>query len=120
MQVQAHVKSEVLGVPNKGLNAVDFETGRIDIEELYSGLTELPVKGTDVDTFYSQGALPLTTADMAADNIGDGEEPILPAGAVVVVLGDAGAFFFNGVLLFQASQTSLHFFSGNITSCARH
>jgi PhoH-like ATPase len=42
-----------------GLNAMDYETGRIDIDELYSGLTEKVVKGSDVDTFYAQGALPL-------------------------------------------------------------
>jgi PhoH-like ATPase len=50
-----------------GLNAVDYEAGRIDIEELYSGLTELPVKGTDVDTFYAQGALALSGAEIAAN-----------------------------------------------------
>jgi PhoH-like ATPase len=50
-----------------GLNAVDYETGRIDIEELYTGLTELPVKGTDVDTFYSQGALTLNGVEIQAN-----------------------------------------------------
>jgi PhoH-like ATPase len=50
-----------------GLNAVDYEAGRIDIEELYSGLTELPVKGTDVDTFYAQGALPISVKEIAAN-----------------------------------------------------
>jgi PhoH-like ATPase len=50
-----------------GLNAVDYEAGRIDIEELYSGLTEMPVKGTDVDAFYAQGALELTGTEVAAN-----------------------------------------------------
>src|SRR3954447_7722776 len=50
-----------------GLNAVDYETGRIDIEELYTGLTELPVKGTEVDTFYSQGALELKGVEVQAN-----------------------------------------------------
>ena len=35
----------------------DFEAERIDIDELYSGMTELPVPGTDVDAFYAQGTL---------------------------------------------------------------
>jgi PhoH-like ATPase len=42
-----------------GLNAVDFDVGRVDIEELYSGMVEMPVSGAEVDTFYAQGALPL-------------------------------------------------------------
>jgi PhoH-like ATPase len=43
-----------------GLTSMDFEAERIDIDELYSGMTELPVPGTDVDAFYAQGTLPLT------------------------------------------------------------
>jgi PhoH-like ATPase len=50
-----------------GLNAVDYDAGRIDIEELYSGMMELTVKGADVDTFYSQGALPVSGVDVAAN-----------------------------------------------------
>src|SRR4051812_11223161 len=50
-----------------GLNAVDYEAERFDIEELYSGLTEVPVKGTDVDTFYAQGALALPGTEIAAN-----------------------------------------------------
>jgi PhoH-like ATPase len=50
-----------------GLNAVDYDAGRIDIEELYSGMMELTVKGTDVDTFYAQSALPLPGVDVAAN-----------------------------------------------------
>jgi PhoH-like ATPase len=42
-----------------GLKAMDYEAGRIDIEELYSGVTELEVKGAEVDAFYSHSALPL-------------------------------------------------------------
>ena len=42
-----------------GLKSMDFEAERIDIDELYSGMTELPVPGADVDTFYAQNALPL-------------------------------------------------------------
>jgi PhoH-like ATPase len=42
-----------------GLTSMDFEAERIDIDELYSGTTELPVPGADVDTFYAQGSLAL-------------------------------------------------------------
>src|SRR4029453_1177039 len=38
-----------------GLTSMDFEAERIDIDELYSGMTEMPVPGTDVDAFYAQG-----------------------------------------------------------------
>jgi PhoH-like ATPase len=42
-----------------GLKAMDYEAGRIDIDELYSGMMDLVVRGEDVDAFYSQGALDL-------------------------------------------------------------
>jgi PhoH-like ATPase len=42
-----------------GLHAMDFEAGRVDIDELYSGLTEIAVPGTEVDAFYAQGSLPV-------------------------------------------------------------
>jgi PhoH-like ATPase len=47
-----------------GLTAMDYEGERIDIEELYSGILELPVSGTDVDTFYTQGTLELAQAEL--------------------------------------------------------
>jgi PhoH-like ATPase len=50
-----------------GLNAIDYEAERFDIEELYSGLMELTVKGSEVDTFYAQGALPLPDVEVAAN-----------------------------------------------------
>jgi PhoH-like ATPase len=50
-----------------GLNSMDFEAERIDIDELYSGMTELPVPGTDVDAFYAQGTLPLTETALKAN-----------------------------------------------------
>src|SRR5262245_28450953 len=40
-----------------GLTSMDFEAERIDIDELYSGMIELPVPGADVDTFYQSGTL---------------------------------------------------------------
>jgi PhoH-like ATPase len=42
-----------------GLTSMDFEAERIDIDELYSGMTELPVSGGDVDAFYTTGTLEL-------------------------------------------------------------
>jgi PhoH-like ATPase len=43
-----------------GLTAVDFEAEeRVNLEELYSGMTELQVSGADVDTFFSEGTLAL-------------------------------------------------------------
>jgi PhoH-like ATPase len=50
-----------------GLTSMDFEAERIDIDELYSGMTEMPVAGADVDTFYAQNALPLTDNGMRAN-----------------------------------------------------
>ena len=50
-----------------GLTSMDFEAERIDIDELYSGMTELPVPGTDVDAFYAQGTLPLTETGLKSN-----------------------------------------------------
>jgi PhoH-like ATPase len=50
-----------------GLKAVDYETGRIDIDELYSGTTEISVSGAEIDAFYADGALTLP-ADQAVAN----------------------------------------------------
>ena len=50
-----------------GLTSMDFEAERIDIDELYSGMTEMPVPGADVDTFYAQGTLPLTESGLKAN-----------------------------------------------------
>jgi PhoH-like ATPase len=48
-----------------GLTAMDFEAERIDIEELYSGISELPVSGGDVDAFYTNGTLELDQATLS-------------------------------------------------------
>src|SRR4029079_14027730 len=50
-----------------GLTSMDYEAEQIDIDELYSGMTELPVPGADVDTFYADGALPLNEANLKAN-----------------------------------------------------
>ena len=48
-----------------GLTAMDFEAEeRVSLEELYSGMTEIPVSGADVDTFFSQGTLALSQAEL--------------------------------------------------------
>jgi PhoH-like ATPase len=48
-----------------GLTAMDFEAEeRVNLEELYSGMTELSVSGADVDAFFSQGTLELSQADL--------------------------------------------------------
>ncbi|MDX2021055.1 MAG: PhoH family protein [Deltaproteobacteria bacterium] len=45
-----------------GLKAMDFEAGRIDIDELYSGSIELEVPGEQIDKFYADGAIDLGDA----------------------------------------------------------
>jgi PhoH-like ATPase len=51
-----------------GLTSVDLEAEeRVSLEELYSGMTEIQVSGTDVDTFFSQGSLELTRAGLQAN-----------------------------------------------------
>lgn len=43
-----------------GINAQDFERGKVRIEELYSGSAELRVPGADVDAFYKAARLDVT------------------------------------------------------------
>ncbi|HVU50893.1 MAG TPA: PhoH family protein [Polyangia bacterium] len=50
-----------------GLTSMDFEAERIDMDELYSGMLELPVPGSDVDTFYSSNTLDLAEASLKAN-----------------------------------------------------
>jgi PhoH-like ATPase len=50
-----------------GLTSLDFEAERIDIDELYSGMTELAVAGGDVDAFYSSGTLELEQAGLMSN-----------------------------------------------------
>jgi PhoH-like ATPase len=47
-----------------GLRAMDYEAGRIDIDELYSGMTEVTVSGAEVDAFYAHGALALPSSEV--------------------------------------------------------
>jgi len=50
-----------------GLTSMDFEAERIDIDELYSGMLELPVSAADVDTFYASNTLDLAEASLKAN-----------------------------------------------------
>jgi PhoH-like ATPase len=62
-----------------GLTSVDLEAEeRVSLEELYSGMTEIQVSGADVDTFFSQGSLDLSRADLFANQyvlLRDAESP---------------------------------------------
>ena len=40
-----------------GLKAEDYESEKIDVEELYTGQAEVEVSKSDIDTFYSEGSL---------------------------------------------------------------
>jgi PhoH-like ATPase len=50
-----------------GLTSMDFEAEQIDIDELYSGMTELAVPAGDVDMFYTQGTLPLAESALKSN-----------------------------------------------------
>ena len=48
------IKADVVG-----LTAEDYESDKVDIDDLYSGLVEVLVEKDEVDRFYGQGFLPL-------------------------------------------------------------
>ncbi|HET9869895.1 MAG TPA: PhoH family protein, partial [bacterium] len=52
--INVRIKADALG-----LIAEDFETNKINIEELYSGWTTITVKDAEVDEFYKTGKLAL-------------------------------------------------------------
>jgi PhoH-like ATPase len=52
--INVRIKADALGVI-----AEDFETNKINIDELYSGWTTVTVKDSEVDEFYKQGKLSL-------------------------------------------------------------
>ncbi|HEX2569036.1 MAG TPA: PhoH family protein [Polyangia bacterium] len=54
-----------------GLQAEDYESSKIDIQELYTGQAEVDVTRAQIDALYSEGALPLVAF----------EPPAAPAGA---------------------------------------
>jgi PhoH-like ATPase len=47
------IKADALGLP-----AEDYESDKVEIEDLYSGMTEANVDAVTVDTFHGQGWLP--------------------------------------------------------------
>jgi PhoH-like ATPase len=48
-----------------GLTSMDFEAEeRVNLEELYSGMTEVPVTGAEVDAFFAQGTLDLALSPL--------------------------------------------------------
>jgi PhoH-like ATPase len=42
-----------------GLEAEDYDTERVEINELYTGMAELELESEKIDLFYSQGSIPL-------------------------------------------------------------
>jgi PhoH-like ATPase len=62
MDVNLRIRADSLG-----LTSMDFEAERIDIDELYSGMTELAVGGADVDTFYTQNTVGLAEANLKSN-----------------------------------------------------
>lgn len=48
------IKADVVG-----LTAQDYESDKVSIEDLYSGIAEVHLSRDDIDLFYSQGFLPL-------------------------------------------------------------
>lgn len=49
------IKSDAIGLP-----AEDYESDKVDIEDLYSGTAQVMLSKEEVDTFYGQGFLNLT------------------------------------------------------------
>jgi PhoH-like ATPase len=60
--VNLRIRADSLGV-----TAMDFEAERVNIDELYSGMTELAVSGAEVDAFFAQGTLELPGTELYAN-----------------------------------------------------
>jgi PhoH-like ATPase len=61
-----------------GLKAMDYEAGRVDIDDLYSGMTEIAVRGADIDAFFAQGTLTPAQPGLVANQyvlLRDGDSP---------------------------------------------
>ena len=50
--INVRVKADALGVESE-----DFETNKVNIDELYAGWTTLTVKDAEVDEFYKSGKI---------------------------------------------------------------
>lgn len=56
--INLRLKAEALGIKSQ-----DYEAGKVDIDELYSGIAELEVSSQTVDTFYQQKEIELKEGD---------------------------------------------------------
>jgi PhoH-like ATPase len=56
--VNLRIRADALGI-----QAVNYDTERIDIEELYPGYAEVETSGEAVDAFYREGRAPIPPAD---------------------------------------------------------
>ena len=52
--INLRIKADALG-----LAAEDYETGKVDIEGLYTGMAEVMVDASEIEQFFKQGSLPL-------------------------------------------------------------
>ncbi len=56
--INMRVKSDALGI-----DVMDYEPNKVRIEELYTGILEVKVKGSAIDAFYEEGSLPFEGAN---------------------------------------------------------
>lgn len=56
--INMRVKSDALGI-----DVMDYEPNKVRIEELYTGILEVKVKGAAIDAFYEEGSLPFEGAN---------------------------------------------------------
>ncbi len=54
MDTNLRIRADAVGV-----EAQNYEHDSLEVDELYTGVSELELDGKDIDTFYSQGWLPL-------------------------------------------------------------
>ncbi|HNV72783.1 MAG TPA: PIN domain-containing protein, partial [Candidatus Ozemobacteraceae bacterium] len=60
--INARIKCDAIGVP-----AEDFETNKVDVDELYTGWRELVVTARDIDVFQKNQVLPCPVQGMYAN-----------------------------------------------------
>jgi PhoH-like ATPase len=53
--INLRIKADALG-----LIAEDYKTDKVDVDDLYTGITEVVVEGEDIDRLFQQGAIGLT------------------------------------------------------------
>jgi len=62
-----------------GLQAEDYDAERVEIDELYSGVIDIEVRGEEIDNFYSQGKLPLPDPYYHPNEFGHLKDPVNPS-----------------------------------------